>query len=115
MYEVFPLVVLEAFARQVPVVAHDRGALREMIEQSGGGLLYRTEDELLAALTRLAHSAELRSELGANGYRTVNTQWSKDAHLKKYFGLLRETALRKFGVVPWEAGEANRPPQVARG
>ena len=115
MYEVFPLVVLEAFARQVPVVARDRGALSEMIEQSGGGLLYRTEGELLAALTRLAHSAELRSELGANGYRTVNTQWSKDAHLKKYFGLLRETALRKFGVVPWEAGKANAPPQVARG
>jgi glycosyltransferase involved in cell wall biosynthesis len=111
-YEVFPLVVLEAFARRAPVIARDRGGLTEMVQVSGGGLLYRTEDELIAALTRLAHDAPLRTELGANGWRMVSGPWSRQAHLERYFALLRETALRKFGAVPWERAETASPAQL---
>ncbi len=103
MYEVFPLVVLEAFSRKVPVVARDAGALAEMIVDSGGGLLYRSEDELIAALVRLTQDRRLREDLGHRGHRMVRGAWSKEAHLQRYFALLRETALRKFGTVPWDA------------
>jgi glycosyltransferase involved in cell wall biosynthesis len=114
MYETFPLVVLEAYTRRAPVVARDHGALTEMVGQSGGGLLYRTEEELLAALARIARDAGLRAELGANGQRMVTGAWSKEAHLDRYFGLLRTVASRRFGAVPWEAAEAEPIAQADR-
>ncbi len=53
-YEVFGIVALEAFARGTPAIAHDLGALTEVIEDSGGGLLYRTPAELRDAMETAA-------------------------------------------------------------
>jgi len=102
MYEVFTTVVLEAFAHKAPVIVRDQGPLREMIEDSGGGMLYRTEEELLDAVARLVRDSSLRGELSANGFSIMTGPWSKAAHLKSYFDLIREAALRKFGRIPWE-------------
>jgi glycosyltransferase involved in cell wall biosynthesis len=102
MYEVFTTVVLEAFARKAPVIARDHGPLAEIINESRGGLLYRSEEELLASVERLARNFCLRTELGENGFKIVTNRWSKEAHLKAYFELIRETSLRKFGRIPWE-------------
>ncbi|HVN28578.1 MAG TPA: glycosyltransferase [Candidatus Binataceae bacterium] len=102
MYEVFTTVVLEAFAHKAPIIARDHGPLREMIEDSGGGLLYRSEEELLADVTRLTRDSMTRDELGANGFRMMTGKWSKAAHLESYFALIHEAARRKFGQIPWE-------------
>jgi glycosyltransferase involved in cell wall biosynthesis len=102
MQEVFPLVVLEAFARGAPVIVRDRGALAEMVEVSGGGLVYRDDDELPAALERLAQSPALRATLGANGQRVLGERWSKAAHLSNYFALIDTIARRKYGALPWQ-------------
>ena len=40
-YEVLGLIILEAYLQRTPVIAHDLGALTEVVEQSQGGLLYR--------------------------------------------------------------------------
>jgi glycosyltransferase involved in cell wall biosynthesis len=103
MYEVFTTVVLEAFAHKAPVIVRDQGPLREMIEESRGGIGYRTEEELVDAVARLSGDAALREELAANGFSMMTGRWSKAAHLKTYFELIREVALRKFGRVAWEA------------
>jgi glycosyltransferase involved in cell wall biosynthesis len=102
-YETFGVVVIEAFARKTPAIVRDRGALPEVIQESGGGFVYRTDAELLDAIARLAGSPELRAELGENGYRAVVEKWSKEAHLRAYFDLLRQVAIRKLGSVPWES------------
>ncbi|HXD89726.1 MAG TPA: glycosyltransferase family 4 protein [Candidatus Binataceae bacterium] len=102
MYEVFTTVVLEAFARKAPVIARDHGPLREMIGDSRGGLLYRSEAELLGLVARLAQDSSLRTELGENGFTMVTNRWSRQAHLRTYFDLIREAAQRKFGRIPWE-------------
>ena len=47
-HEVFPLVVLEALSRKVPVIARDFGALGEVAAESGGALLFGSDDELKA-------------------------------------------------------------------
>jgi hypothetical protein len=46
--------------------------------------------------------------LGEKGYRAFVENWSKEAHLKLYFNLLRKIALRKFGYVPREGEERGR-------
>jgi len=101
-YETFGIIIIESFARKTPVIARDLGALPEVIHDSGGGFVYRTDDELLAAINRIAASLQLRSELGEKGYRSFVRWWSREAHLERYFGFLRKAAMGKFGYVPWE-------------
>ena len=43
VYETFGYVVLEAFAEKTPVVVRDLGALPELVAESGGGLVFRTQ------------------------------------------------------------------------
>jgi glycosyltransferase involved in cell wall biosynthesis len=102
-YETFGIVIIEAFARKTPVIVRDLGALPEVVEESGAGFVYRTDEELLSAMQRLADSPALRVELGEKGYRAFEANWSAEAHLKLYFDLLRKIALVKFGHVPWES------------
>ena len=59
-YETFGIVMLEAFARKTPVIARRLGALPEVVEESGGGLTFDTDEELLAAIGRLARSPATR-------------------------------------------------------
>ncbi len=101
-YETFGIVIIEAFARKTPVIVRDLGALPEVVEESGGGLVYRTDAELLEALDHLARAPRLRDDLGEAGYRAFTRRWSREAHVEMYFDLLRRTATRKFGCRPWE-------------
>ena len=89
-YEVFGIVALEAFARRTPAIAHDLGALTEVIEDSGGGLLYRTTKELREAMDRLLGDEELRTELGNQGYDAWQRLWSEDVHVARYYEAIEE-------------------------
>jgi glycosyltransferase involved in cell wall biosynthesis len=96
------MIIIESFARKTPAIVRDLGALPEVIHDSGGGFVYRTNEELLEAMRRIAASQTLRSELGEKGYRAFIQGWSREAHLKLYFDFLRKAATKKFGYVPWE-------------
>jgi glycosyltransferase involved in cell wall biosynthesis len=112
-YETFGMINIEAFARKTPVIARDLGALPEVIHDSGGGFVYRTAEELRAALHRIAASPALRAELGEKGYGAFIRWWSKEAHLELYFDFLRKIATKKFGAIPWET-DAPQEPQCVR-
>lgn len=84
-YEVFGLVVLEAFARRTPVIVHDLGALPELVHDSGGGIVYRTPEELVAAVERLRTDTAFRDELGGKGHDAWQRLWSEERHLAGYF------------------------------
>jgi glycosyltransferase involved in cell wall biosynthesis len=114
-YETFGMIIIESFARKTPAIARDLGALTEVINDSGGGFVYRTDEELLKAMHRIAASPALRSELGEKGYRAFVQWWSKEAHLELYFDFLRKIATRKFGYVPWERKEQERLQPVSQG
>jgi glycosyltransferase involved in cell wall biosynthesis len=101
-YETFGLISIEAFARKTPVIARDLGPLPEVVEDSGGGFVYRTEQELRDLMERVGASPRLRQELGEEGYNSFQRWWTKEAHLERYFDFLRKSALEKFGHVPWE-------------
>jgi len=101
-YEVLGLIILEAYMHRAPVIAHDLGALREVVERSQGGILYRNPEELLAAMDRLRDDAELRREMGDRGFQAYREYWTEEIHMEAYFRVLSETAQRKLGFVPWE-------------
>ncbi len=104
-YEVFGIICIESFIQRTPVIVHDLGGLREVVEESQGGIAYKTAGELLSAMERLRTDTALRRQMGESGHRTFQQRWSEDAHLDMYFSLLRQTAEQKFGNVPWEAPE----------
>ena len=101
-YETFGMTSVEAFARKTPTIARDLGALPEVINDSGGGFVYRTDEELLEAMNEIASSPALRNELGQRGYDAFRKWWCREAHLEQYFGYLERSALKKFGKVPWQ-------------
>ena len=87
-YEVFPLAVAEALAHGVPVVARRIGAITEVIEETGGGLLFDTPEECRQAMQRLISSSALRAELGDRGRRVALERWTEEAHIKQYLELI---------------------------
>ena len=87
-YEVFGMVALEALARGTPVIAHDLGGLTEVIEDSGGGFLYRTPAELRDAMERLRADPGLRDELAARGHDAWQRLWTEEPHMEEYFAAI---------------------------
>jgi glycosyltransferase involved in cell wall biosynthesis len=104
-YETFGIIIIESFARKTPVIARDLGALPEVIQDSGGGFVYKTDDELIDSIRRIAASPSLRAELGEKGYCAFLQWWTKEAHIELYFDFLRKAAVKKYGYVPWEEKE----------
>ena len=87
--ETFGYVILEAFAVGTPVIVHrGGGAIEETGVQSGGGLGYTTDGELLVALRRMIHDDNLRDELAAAGYAKRIGEWSETAHMERYLSLI---------------------------
>jgi len=101
-YEVFGIIILEAYRERTPVIVHRLGALQEVVEESDGGFSYQSPEELLAAMERLRTDEELRRTLGEQGFKKYLQHWSEEAHLKAYFQLLEGAAQQKFGYVPWK-------------
>jgi glycosyltransferase involved in cell wall biosynthesis len=89
-YETFGLIALEAFGVRTPVIARDHGAVGELVRESGGGLVYRSEEELVDAMEQLRTDGRRRDELGSLGHEAAVGRWSEEAHLESYFAAIEE-------------------------
>jgi glycosyltransferase involved in cell wall biosynthesis len=102
-YETFGIIIIEAFSQKTPVIVNDLGALPEVVEDSGGGFVYKNQEELLAAMNELAENPSLRDQLGENGYTAFLKYWNEDAHMQKYLDLVNELREKRFGKVKTES------------
>jgi glycosyltransferase involved in cell wall biosynthesis len=99
--ETFGYVVLEAFAVRTPVVVHrGGGAILETGAESGGGLAYGTETELIDAVRAVVNDDGLRRRLADAGYAARCGPWSETAHLARYFELIEECRSRRPALPP---------------
>jgi len=89
-YETFGIIVIEAFSRKTPVIVNNLGALPEVVEDSGGGFVYETREQLTSAMNKLASDPALRKDLGEKGFVAYRTYWDEEAHLKRYMGMVSE-------------------------
>ena len=89
-YEVFGIVLLESFAQRTPAIVHDLGALPEVVGEAGGGLVYRTQAELVASLRRLAEDTAERDDLGRRGHDAWRRLWTEEPHLEQYLAAVSE-------------------------
>ena len=98
--EAQPLVILEAGAAGIPVVASDVGACRELLEGGSdvdrgigpSGIVTRlaAPEETAAAILRLARDPELRRAMAAAGQRRVAMFYRKNATIAAYRALYLE-------------------------
>jgi len=98
-FEIFGNVIIEAFRQQTPAIIRNMGGMPELIHESGGGLVYDTDKELVAAMNQLVADPAYRHELGIRGYQTCQRQWTAEAHLKRYLALINEIAKGRLGPV----------------
>jgi len=76
--ESFGLVLAEAMACQLPVIASDLVGVRKLVEKKDTGLLIKPRDVsgLAKAISILLEDDDLRKKFGKNGYLKVKTRYS---------------------------------------
>jgi glycosyltransferase involved in cell wall biosynthesis len=100
-YEVFPMVVLESFREGTPVIARRLGPFPEILEQSDGGFLFETAEELRAGITSMLDT-EVRDRLGANALSAFRSRWSERTAIDGYLAMIAQLA-RERGRADIEA------------
>ncbi len=77
-YDGYGLYILEANGAGIPVVQPATGAFPEILEMTGGGIIYSPDnnDELVGALVKLFNDKELQKELGEAGMKNVRSKFS---------------------------------------
>jgi glycosyltransferase involved in cell wall biosynthesis len=82
--ETFGLSIVEAFACGTPAIVRDAGGCREPVDRTGAGLVYRTGEELRAALSRLANEPGLRDNLGRRAREGFLELYTPQRHVQDY-------------------------------
>lgn len=94
-FETFGIILIEAFRAGAPVIARALGPFPEIVQASGGGLLYEGRAELIQAMERLQQNEAERRDLAQNARRAFETIWSEAAVMGAYERLLHGAALAK--------------------
>ncbi|MEQ1549762.1 glycosyltransferase family 4 protein [Sphingorhabdus sp.] len=83
--EAFPLVVLEAMAYGLAVVATPEGAIPDMVEHGANGFLVESRDVsgLADSLQQLICNPTLRTKMGAEGQKKIVERFSRDVFNKR--------------------------------
>jgi glycosyltransferase involved in cell wall biosynthesis len=89
-YETFGIVLIEAFRFGTPVIARRIGPFPEIVEQSGGGLLFSNDDELAAAIKRVHGDPEYRARLGRAAFVACRARWSEDVVINRFLEMVAE-------------------------
>jgi glycosyltransferase involved in cell wall biosynthesis len=90
----FPLVMLEAAARELPIVcfAQSGGGPEFVADDAGLIAPYLDADRFADHVLFLAENAELRARLGAAGDRRVREHYSVDVQAPKLQAVINEVA-----------------------
>ena len=88
----FPLVILEAMARSLPVVSTEEGAIPEMVSAGESGILVSPKDPtaLADALEKLLKDKELRDRLGAFGRLRYEYSFTEEAFVRRFTEIMHK-------------------------
>lgn len=98
-FEMFPVTLLEAMSRGVPVVCYDLGAQADIVRRAECGILVPPGDSegFVAAAGRLIQDAKARARLGENGRRACMADYSPEANYKMLMSIYSEALESKQG------------------
>ncbi len=93
-YEVGTLVMFESLSHGTPIIVRNLGGLPEHVVQSGGGFVYDSDEQLIAAMEQLLANPSLRHDMGQRGRQTYLQKWTPEAHVEGYLALVQDIAER---------------------
>jgi glycosyltransferase involved in cell wall biosynthesis len=94
-FETFGMTLIEAFSHGTPVIARRLGPFPEIVQQSGGGRLFDTPEELLDSMRLLQREPERRERLGRAGYQAYCERWCETAVIPRYLQIVSEARERR--------------------
>ena len=94
-YETFGAILIESFRMGTPVIARRLGPFPEIVETAGGGLLFDTEDDLVAAMGQMQEGSGARARFAAAALRAFDSHWREDRVLSAYGTALARAARTK--------------------
>ncbi|WP_298854359.1 glycosyltransferase [uncultured Ruegeria sp.] len=91
-YETFGIILIESFRLGTPVIARRLGPFPEIVERAGGGELFETEDELIAAMRRFQDGGAARDQMAAAARQGFETLWREDQVLGRFGAAFAQAA-----------------------
>ena len=84
-YEGFPMVLLEAMAHKLPVIAPNLAGNPEIIEENVNGLLFQpgSEHSLIAAIKKLWNDQELSKKLSKKSIEKIQNKYGSKLYVNK--------------------------------
>jgi glycosyltransferase involved in cell wall biosynthesis len=93
--ETFGLTVAEAFACGTPAIVRNAGGSRELVDATGAGFIYSTDNELETAVKTLATDTALRSDLGKKARAGFTRLYTATHHLSAYISHIEDIQQQK--------------------
>jgi len=92
-FETFGIILIESFQNATPVIARRIGPFPEIIDQSGGGILFSSKEDLVCAMQRLQGDPTMRRQYAQSARTAFETYWSEEVVVARYMDILRGAAL----------------------
>ncbi len=89
-YEAFGIVLIEAMASGIPIIARDGSAIPYVMPNNQAGLLFRTHDDLVQSIIAVCANKQLAQRFGEFGKTHVLQNFTWDASIKKLLALYEE-------------------------
>ncbi len=99
-YETFGIVLIEAMRYGTPVIARRLGPFPEIVEQSGGGLLFSDADGLRGAMARLQTAPRYRDDLAARGFEACRERWSEAVVIGRFLDMVLQAHTARSKSAP---------------
>jgi len=95
-FEQFPMVILEAMARGLPVIASRIGGLPEIVEEGVTGSLFEpgNPEDLVQHVRRLWEDPQLCNQMGRAGQQKVMREYTEDAYFHNLMAVY-QTAIQR--------------------
>jgi glycosyltransferase involved in cell wall biosynthesis len=87
-YETFGIVLIEAFRYGTPVIARRIGPFPEIVQAANGGVLFGTEDELVASMSHLQADAARRDAFATSAYQACRDRWSEEVVMGRFLQMV---------------------------
>ena len=94
-YETFGITILEAFRQGTPVIARDIGPFPDIVQRSGGGVLFSSPEALAQALHAMLEHTAMRDRMAAAAREAFAAHWSETVVVPQYVEIARRAAARR--------------------
>ncbi|MFZ2253576.1 MAG: glycosyltransferase family 4 protein [Minisyncoccia bacterium] len=99
-YENMPRIIIESFAHGVPVLASNRGAAKELVEDGVTGMLFeqKNSDDLANKIKFLMENRDLLIKLGENAYKEYQDKYTPEKNYIMLMEIYKNTLNKKFPI-----------------